>query len=306
MRMKQESRINMYQVSDDYLILNSDITKDLPEFEVNYTRFHKNVIEIHRLSELQNFDKTGYAKEKKQLRDVLLLLARDNSQKLAAFANLSNNNVLHTEVKFTKSDLREANETLLIDYAQIVYDRAQSNLGSLGSYGITQETQTVYLNAINAFSASISKPRLGVTEKSDATKQLAVLFTESDVLLRKIDDVINIRMMSHPNFYNRYKDVRKVVTTGAGKLALKASAVELPGGVPLKGAKFTFLPEGVMMSGNVELVKKTADKGNFYLKSIPEGIYKVKITKTGFKEKEVMVSVVPGEMAEISVELEKV
>lgn len=305
MTIQQESRFNMYQVVSDYLMPNSELTKDLPEFAANFGAFQNAINEIHRISELQNFDKTGFAKEKKQLRDVLLMLAYDNSQKLAAFANLSNNQVLHTEVKFTKSDLKEANETLLKDYAQMIYDRAQTNLGSLGAYGITQETQSVLINAINAFNASIGKPRLGLTEKSDATKQLAGFLKEADVLIGKMDVVINILMMNQPNFYNRYKEVRKVVITGTGTLALKATAVELPGSTPLKGAKFTFMPDGGMMAENIEIVKKTAEKGIFYLKSIPEGTYKVKITKTGFKEKEVTISVVPGEMADLKVELEK-
>jgi len=309
MTIQQESKSKMYHVVIDYLISNSELTKDLPEFTGNFTAFQNVLNELDRISELQNFDKTGYAKEKKQLRDVLLLLAYDNSQKLAAYANLSNDKVLHTEIRFTKSDLREANEPLLKDYAKMVYDRAQTYLGSLAAYGITQETQSVLLNAIDAYNISISKPRLGMTEKSAATKQLAELFKTADGLLNKIDSVINILMTVQPSFYNRYKEVRRVVITGAGSLALKASASEVPGGTPLKGVKFTFSPEGVMMTGSSvkeELVKKTADKGNFYLKSIPEGTYKVKITKTGFKEKEVKVNIVPGEMAELNVEMEKV
>jgi hypothetical protein len=309
MTIPQESKFNMYGVVDDYLTPNSELTKDLPEYPAIFGRFQIARNEIHRISELQNFDKTGFAKEKKQLRDVLYMLAYDNSQKLTAFANLSNNKVLHTEVRFTKSNLKEANETLLKDYAQMVYDRAQTNLGSLGAYGITQETQSVLLNAINAFNASVGKPRLGVTEKSDATKQLAGLFKECDMLLEKIDLVINILMLKEPNFYNRYKDVRKIIVTGTGSLALKATAVELHGGIPVRGAKFTFVPDGGLMAGNggnIEIVKKTAEKGNFYIKSMPEGIYKVRVTKTGYKEKEVTISVAPGELADLSVEMEKI
>ena len=306
MTRPQESQFNMFQGVDGYLTPNSELTKDLPEFPENLVTFRNNITEIHRISELQNFDKTGFAREKKQLRQVLQLLAWDNSQKLSAYARLTNNEVLLKEVRFTKSDLKEANETLLKDYAKMVYDRAQSNLGSLGAYGITEETQTVLINSINSFNASVIKPRLGITEKSDATRQLAVLFKETGIVLEKIDSVINILMLKQPNFYNRYKEIRRVVVTGTGSVALKAKAVQLPGGTPLKGVKFTFKPDGGMITGTGELSKKTADKGIFYLKSIPEGTYKVKITRTGFKEKEVTVSVVPGEMAQVYVELEKV
>lgn len=308
MTIQQESRFNMYQVVSDYLVPNSEITKDLPEFVANFTTFQTIIKEIHKISELQNFDKTGFAKEKKQLQEVLIMLVNDNSQKLTAFAKLTNNLVLLNEVKFTKSGLRNANETLLKDFAQMVYDRAQANLGSLGTYGITQETQSVLLNAINAYNSSVTRPRLELTEKSDATKQLAQYFKNGDVLIDKMDAVINILMTGQPNFFNRYKDVRKVIVTGTGTLALRATASEAPMGTPLRGARFTFISDGGMMAGSaadIKIVKKTAAKGNFYLKSIPEGTYHVKVTKTGYKEKTVTVSVVPGEMADVKVELER-
>jgi hypothetical protein len=59
------------------------------------------------------------------------------------------------------------------------------------------------------------------------------------------------------------------------------------------------------MEGNVEIVKKTAKKGSFNIKNMPEGTYRVKVTKTGYKEKVVTVSVAPGELATLNVEMER-
>ena len=123
-----------------------------------------------------------------------------------------------------------------------------------------------------------------------------------------MDAVINIVMLGQPNFFSGYKGARKIVITGTGTLALKGTAVELPDGFTLKGATFTFIPAGGMMTGgggNVEIVKKTAEKGNFYIKNMPEGTYNVKVTKTGYKEKVVTISVAPGELALLNVELER-
>ena len=306
MTTKQENRTKMHLAVIDYLAPNAEFTKDLPDFDANFAAFKHINNEIDRITKIQSFDRTGHAKEKGQLQEVLILLALDNSQKLSAFAKLSKNLVLTAEIKFTKSKLAGSNDIMLSEYARMIYDKAEANLGALSAYGITQETQSLLLNSINAYNLSISKPRLGQTERSDATKQLAEYFITADDLLAKIDAVINILMLKQPNFYNQYKDARKVVDTGTSSLALKASAIEVAGGTPLKGVKFIFFPEGVMMSmGNEKIEKKTAEKGIFYLKTLPEGNYNVKVSKTGFKGQEVKVSVVPGEMAEIEVEMEK-
>jgi hypothetical protein len=56
---------------------------------------------------------------------------------------------------------------------------------------------------------------------------------------------------------------------------------------------------------NGEIVKKTAEKGSFKIKNMPEGIYSVRVTKTGYKEKVITISISPGEMTTLNVELER-
>jgi hypothetical protein len=308
MTTEQESIRGMHFSVRDYLEPKAEITKDLPEFVANFADYKVVLSRMDKISELQNFDKTGLAKEKAQLQDVLIMLAKVNSVKLASFAKISKNTVMMTEVKFTKTKLIKAPDTVLKDYSQMIYDKAQANLGSLGAYGITQETQGVLLNAINAYTISIARPRLGIAELSQATKHLAELFRTADNLLGEIDAAMNVLITSQPDIYNGYYNVRKVVVTGKKRLALKGAASELNGS-PLKGVRFTFVPDGgILMAGNgaiSEIVKMTAKKGNFYIKNMPEGIYKVRVTKTGYKEKIVSVSVAAGELASLSVELEK-
>lgn len=306
MTTKQENRFKMQLSVNGYLLSNAEITKELPEFDAIFAEFQHINNEIDRITKIQSFDRTGHAKEKSQLKEVLVLLSLDNSQKLTAFAKLNKDPVLAAEIKFTKSQLNSTNDLMISEFARMIYDKAEANLGSLSAYGITQETQSVLLNSINAYNLSVSKPRLGQTERSDATKQLAEFFTAAEELLAKIDAVVNILMLKQPGFYNQYKEARKIVDSGTSYLALKASAIEAVEGTPLRGVTFTFFPEGVKMSvGNEKIVKKTAEKGAFYLKTLPEGNYNVKVSKTGFKVQEVKVSVVPGEMAEMEVEMEK-
>lgn len=306
MTTKQENRLNMALSSRDFLLQNSAITKELPEFEAIFNPFQNTLIEIDRVVKIQSYDKTGFAKEKAQLRDVLILLAFDNSQKLTAFAKLKNLTGLLNEIKFTRSKLTGSKDIMISEFAKMIYDKAEANLESVAAYGITKETQALFLNSINAYNESVSKPRLSLTERTEATRQINEKFRQIDELLEKLDVIVNIVMLTQPEFYSRFKEVRKIIDTGTSSRALKASAMDIIAGMPLKGVKFTFFPEGAIMNpGNESLVKKTAEKGIFYVKGIPEGNYKIKISKTGYKEQEAKVSIVPGEMAEVEVEMEK-
>lgn len=53
------------------------------------------------------------------------------------------------------------------------------------------------------------------------------------------------------------------------------------------------------------ITNRTAEKGGFNIKSLPEGVYKVTIKKNGYKEQVVTVAVTDGEMGDLNVELIK-
>jgi hypothetical protein len=305
----QETKLNMYLAVRDFLIPNESITKDLPNFGANYAVLKETILNIQAISEKQKSDKKGLAKLKNELRDKLIALVVDNSRKITAFAKFSNNTILQNEVKFTQSGFSKMTDTGLKDYAQIVYDKGQANLDALPSYGITAETQKSLIETITAYNESISKPRVGLAERSQATKELITLFDTVDTILGNMDLAVEIIRLPQKNFYDGYKTARKIVETSAGKLTLKAQATEKKTGLPVKGALFIFKALSQMFgatSGNGEIVKKTEEKGRFHVKNMPAGTYQVTVSKPGYQDKTETVIVADGEMTDLRVELEKV
>jgi hypothetical protein len=49
----------------------------------------------------------------------------------------------------------------------------------------------------------------------------------------------------------------------------------------------------------------TAERGGFNIKSMPAGTCKVHVSKPGYKEKEVTISIADGELCNLEVEVEK-
>ncbi len=317
MNSGQEAKNSMYLASKDYLTTNAAIVTPLPNYSGFFTAFQGYITQIQTYAEQQQFDKTGIAESKGQLRSTLVMLAADTSRKITAYAKFANNQVLMKETKYTESDLNRIADTALRDATQGIYDRAQANLAALATYGVTAATQTSLQNAITAFITSIPKPRLGIADKKQTTIQLANLFKQADAALENIDTLVEIVRLSQPNFYKGYKAVRKIVEMGTGSLALRGLVTDAATGEPLKGVTINFCPECVeptqkaaangmnAAKEEVVLTKKTAEKGGFNIKSLPEGVYKVTIKKNGYQDQVVTVAVTDGEMGDLNVELNK-
>lgn len=297
----QESKLNMYFVSRDYLSENVAILDPLPNFQENYRAFQDTITQIQQSGEQQSFSKTGIAATKSELKQSLVALAADTARKLTAYAKFSNNKTLLGEVSYSESDLKRCADTNLCSVAQGIYDRAQTSVDALAAYGITPRSQTALLNAINSFNASIPKPRLGITEKKQSTAQLVQLFKAADMYLENIDTAVEIIRLTQGNFYNGYKTARKLIQTGSGSLSIKGAITDSLNGEPLKGVKLTF----VSNDGIEPFEKETADKGGFMVKTVQDGAYQVRVSKEGYKEKTVTISVNDGELTRLDLELDK-
>lgn len=310
MTNEQESRFSMYLAVRDFSTPNATITANLPNYAANLTIVTNTITQIQSIGEQQKFDKTGITDNKNQLRTSLIGITADNSRKLTAYAKFSNNPTLLAEIKFTESDLKRCSDTALKDYAQIVYDRAQAIVASLTNYGITAATQTTFLAAINSYNSALAQPRVGITVKSQATKQLVTLFKTVDTALANMDTAVEIIRLSQANFYNGYKTARKIVETGVGSLAVKGLVTDAKTGEPLKGVSVSFVLDGGVTklkatNGNGHIDKKTAEKGGFNIKSLAAGTYQVTLKKPGYVDQVATVSVADGEMSEVNIKLLK-
>lgn len=310
MNILQKVKLSMYMVVKDFLNLNKTIVENLPNYKANATVLENNINQIQAAAELQEFDKTGIADKKKQLRASLIAQAEDFSLKLVAYATNIGNKILLKEVKYSKSDLNRAADADLRNMTQCIYDRANANIATLDDYGITDAMLTTFLANINSFNEAIPTVREGATSKKLYTTQLENLYKATDAAIDNIDKIVEIVRLSQPDFYTGYQNSRLAINTAGGSVALKGVITDATSLEPLKGVTLTITPNGgkaaLSSKGNGEtIVKKTAEKGGFMVKSLPEGTYNVTITKNGYKDQVVTVAVTDGEMSDLNVELTK-
>lgn len=304
----QKIRLRMYLGIRNFVSQNEETANAIPKFAAAYAILLNTTDEIQIIGELQGINKTGLAMDKNKLKMTLIALAVKYSNKVAILAKLTNNDTLLKEVRFNESDLVRLSEVTLKERAKIIYDKAEANIVNLAEQGITPDTQKVFLETITVFNKALETPRTGIAEKRKATQKLPVLFDKADSEIEIMDLAAGSAKDEFPDFFNGYKTSRKLVDSNSGTLALKASAKEVSSGEPLSGALFIFKHEALTAAGgngNGEIVKKTSKKGNFHVKNMETGTYKVVVSKQGYKEKEVSVRIADGERSELKVELEK-
>jgi hypothetical protein len=166
--------------------------------------------------------------------------------------------------------------------------------------------------AIAAYSATFANPLVAKAQTKTATENLSRLFKETDDLLTKrLDLDIELFKTSKPEFFSQYNTARIMISTGGGANSVLGNVTLAGTGEPVKGVEFTFTADnnGLMKAAATNsakpIVKKSAEKGNFRIASLPEGTYKVIVAKIGFKEQVFTVTVANGETTNIKVEIEK-
>lgn len=307
----QENKINSLETLNLFCDQQAGITANLPEFDSNLGVLRDTIAEIKTTGEKQKTGLTGIAVDKKQLRIRLINLGSDSARKLTSYAKLKNQFTLLGTIDFTISDFNRFSDLELRDNCQIVYDAAQGILPELGSYFINVDTQSDLQAAITDFNSSMNAPRLGTTAKSQLTKQLVVLFKRAEVAVANMNASVELIRTSNPDFYNGYQTAGKVIKRGMVSLSVKGLVTESQTSNPIKGVTVTFTP----INGSAQLsrsagipaglVKKTAAKGGFNIKSLEGGTYQVLFQKPGYTEITQEVNVLNGEMIVVNATMEK-
>ena len=296
--------------SVSFLNANAAITGTIPGYSTYLPIIVTTNNQIQTAKVQQENDESGNITAKNQIRATLITQVLDVIRKTVAYATVVNNSVLLAQVKYTESAVNKSSDSNLTSISQVVHDAANANAAALVAYGVTAANITTLQATIISFIAAIPKGRVGTTDGEEATQLLATLFKTLTDTWTKIDTLVEVVKVTQPNFYSEYQNVRKVISTGTGSFALQASATEINSGEPISKATFTFTPSNGLLksaatNGKDNIVKKTAAKGKFNIKSMAEGTYTVTITKPGYKDQVVTVNVVSGELAKLDVVLEK-
>lgn len=302
MNSKNESKLKMLLALRIFLKTNDAIASKLPNYAKFLLALDTAIGEIQGNSENLQLNTSGVAGNKKQQRQLLEITTEDASNKVQAYAKFTNNTVLTTEVKFKMSTLQHVSDLELVNSSKVVYKKIAENLEALSPYSLTAETQTAYKELIDAYEVAIPKGREIAVDKKSTKQQLNQAFEAAADAVDNIDTLVEIVKLTEPGFYAGYKETRKVVSAASGSLAAQGTVLDAASGLAVAGATLTF-----RLNGDDEpvLVKQSADKGGFKIKSLDEGVYNVTVTKIGYQTQILQLTVSSTELSGLEVRLVK-
>ena len=312
MNTNQEDKISMYYVVKNTCEKYQTTWTTNAVFAATYNLWVAKIPLIETNRDAQTLETTGLTTDKTAKRAAMTDKTLFMENRLQSYANVVNNPELLESIKYSASDLKKARDTDVVGICNTVLAKATANAAAIVTYGVTAAMITELQAAITAYSAKLAKPKAAKSQTKTATENLAKLFKEADDLLTKrLDLDIELFKSSKPDFYSQYKTSRIIISTASGATSVLGNVTIAGSGEPIKGVTFSFTTEnsGMMKAAGADtakpIVKKSAEKGNFRT-NLPEGIYNVGVTKIGFKEQSLTITVANGETTNLKVELEKV
>jgi len=290
-----------------YLILqvlfgtNSSIVAKLPNAQEYLTELDAAILEIQTYKKLQQEGNKELTEQERQLKAKLIAELLETQRRLQAYATRMKDNLLLETTNLSKTDMNRMDELDLIAYAKMIYSKVDGLLVNLEKYELNAATQKILMDIITQFEALNPESGKSEVDKKSTTSYLAEGYKRADTVLSYMDKEVEIIRSSEPKFYSEYKAIRKVdLPTDVMKVVAKITDAETGAGIPNATATFT-------LNGSTAepIVKQSAEKGGFQIKTIAPGIYTVVITKIGYKTQTLTVTLPGDEPYDLAVKMVK-
>jgi len=297
----QERKLQMYLTLRVLLRAYPEVLAKLPNGEEYLKALDVVILNIQNNVELKQKGTTTIKNQQKEQKAQLKSRILEDRQKLKAYANYQNNTSLIEFCSTTETKLGKLNDTEFVVYAKSLYGYIGEALPNLKRYLLTAETQASLLDLITGF--ELINPALSNAEGSykNLSGNLVENFKEGDAIVAKLDVEVELIKSTDTQVYNIYCTKRKVdYNANSNDLVAKITDGETGAGIPNATATFTLND-----STAEAIVKQSAEKGGFQIKTITPGIYTVVITKIGYKAQTLTITLSGDEPYDLAVKMVK-
>ena len=274
----QIKKLKMYMALRVLLGANLAILEKLPNATVLLTALDNAIADIQSNIALQQASGNEQKEQLEKLHDKVVQDAMDASRKTGAYADAIDNKALLKDSQLAESKISRLKDIELIQIAKGMYNLVNTNLEQLTPYGLTADTQTTFLSDIALFEAFIPQQGNAGLDKKNITKALNESYKTADKVVSHFDKLLEIVRLTEPKFYADYKALRRIeMPTDVVQLVAKITDAVTGAGIPNVSVS-------LQLNGSSAdpIVKQTAEKGGFQIKSLENGIYTVTVEKIGY------------------------
>ncbi len=297
MTKKQEVKLNMYNAVISYCDDNTGTTETIPAFATTLTAFKAEVNAINSTAQLEAQVITGIAINKADLKKSLCTSGESLAAALYAYATAEEDPVLQEKSKYSYSDLIKLKDDEVAIIVQNLHNDAIAIVASLAPYGVTAATLEALNDLIEEYSDSVSAPRNAAALRKTYVAQLVTLFKECDTILKAQLDKLAVQFKSsNPEFYNTYKNNRKIVNAPTSATQAKGIVTDSVSGLPIFEVAVAVEDQEFSATSNLE--------GGYTIKIPVPGVYTLVFAKEGYQPFEVPnVEIVLGQSAIVDIQL---
>jgi hypothetical protein len=141
------------------------------------------------------------------------------SAALRAYATSTKNEDLKAKAHYVSSDLKKSPDPILFDIGTLLYGLANPVKTKLAKYSVGDEEFGVMEKLLAIFKLAYPQQRVATAESKVSTLNIGKVFKSMDNLLKdEIDEMMLPFQFTQTDFYNIYKNARKIVNySGRGK-----------------------------------------------------------------------------------------
>jgi hypothetical protein len=297
----QIKKLKMYMALRVLLGANLAILEKLPNATVLLTALDNAIADIQSNIALQQVSGKELKEQQNKLHDKVVQDVMNVSRRMAAYADAQDNKALLKECELAESKISRLKDIELIQIAKGMYNLVNTYLEQLSPYGLIANTQTTFLNDINLYEASIPQMEKTELDHTNVTATLNENYKTADKVVSRFDTLVEMIRTTETGFYADYKVLRRIeMPTDVVQLVAKITDAVTGAGIPNVTVSFR-------LNGSTAdpIVKQTAEKGGFQIKSIENGIYTVTVEKIGYLTKTLTLTLPGDEQYSMEVKMVK-
>lgn len=131
---------------------------------------------------------------------------------LEVFAHDNQLPSVYESIRFTETQLKRSSQQVLRDRLSRIYELTVEYESDLLIYGVTTTHISDFLDLYQDFENEIVALRIGIIERKMLTKRIITLENEVFLVLKKkVDVLMKLIAVEHPEFFEQYKSARIVI-----------------------------------------------------------------------------------------------
>lgn len=215
MRDPLENRLTMFRAVETLLDNNTAKTAGMTVFATRLAEFKDVITQIVDKEENRTNATAGMTADKKAKRDDMVEDAAVLAAKLKALGSDTNDDRLIQIGDLKRTDLAKMRDTQLLSTIQGLVNTADPVAADLAGYGVTAAMITGLSTKMTNYNAALGSKESSFSVKGAALTALNNLFDSADdILVNKLDNLMEGFKKDDNEFYNQYKIAREIHDIG--------------------------------------------------------------------------------------------